>query len=466
MALVVDEKAALRRYFPPPFYQLRDGKGLAILLDAIGGELNTAAAEMGNMRAQFLLSTASGQWLQIHGVNVDIVRPSGFNMTDDRFRQLIEIITNSPKNVDLIFRRLIALFFGPTAQATGLVDAYSYRNHEIILEIDRNALIIASSRTLLGTAFLHKSPTNPYTGNPQQIWTGTLIADAPAGSTSATFTTLPLGIPSYGVAELGSSPSDPLYEQKLFVLSGSTMEFLSPTVQDHPASSNVQGPRTPDDYPNCYVYRPELAMSTIQTISAGASSVQVGAVPENLPTTGVVYLGDPTGTTFEAKGYTFSVILGVNTLTFQGTTAFPHVAGETAVLPDITRMIKTTLNQTISSGTNLGPSGEMVVANSADFPTQRAAIIIDNGGNHPEIVPFTSRKVGDNTKIIVDPSYTFSSSHSIGDRVNLMSRQTAPRTTGFDYAFFLNDTDALKNTFVNILRRVKVVGVKLVVVVK
>lgn len=461
MPTVIDKKAALRRYFPTPFYKLAPvgGVGLEVLLDAFGDQLNTAADETANARAQFLLATAEGIYLQVHGVNVDILRPRGFNMTDDRFRQLVEIVTNSPKNVEQIFERLIALFFGPTAISTGLIDVYSYRNHEIICDVNHNALIIASTRMLLGTTFLHRDPANPYTGAPQASWASTLAA--PVGPTDMTATlTSTTGVPTSGIGEFGSQPLIKGFER-----SGSVLTFAGPMGEAFAAGAAVTGPETPDNYPNGYVYNRELQVDLTQTITTGATQVNVGAVPELFPSEGVVYLGDPTGSAFEAKGYT--LVLGTpNVLMFDGAVAFNHIAGEEATVPSLLRMIKTTLNQSVTAGTSLGPPGELTVVNSADFPLVPQAIRLDNGGNVPEIVPFLSRKVGDNTKVLIDPNYVFINSHVAGERVNLMARQTAPRISGFDYAFFLNDTDSLRNAFFNILRRVKVTGCKLVFVVK
>lgn len=461
MADVIDKKAALRRYFPRPFYKFAPvgGQGWEVVLDAVGDQLNTAADEVANARAQFLLATAEGIYLQVHGVNVDILRPRGFNMTDARFRSLVEIVSNSPKNVEQIFERLIALFFGPTAISSGLVDVYSYRNHEIICEIDHNALIIASTRSLLGTTYLHRDPSDAYTGDPQASWATTLAAPLAASDSTATLASA-AGVPLEGIAEFGPAPII-----KGFSRSGNVLTFLSPIGTAFASGAAVRGPETPDNYPNGYVYYRELNVDSVQTITASATQVNIGVVPEGFPNHGTIYLGDPAGSTFEAKGFTF-VPGSPNKLVFDGPVAFNHINGENFVMPCFLRKVKTTLAQSVSAGSTLGPSGELSVANSADFPLVRQAIRLDNGGNVPENIPFISRKIGDNTKVLIDPDYVFENDHAPGERVNLLARQTAPRVSGYDYAFFINDTDALRNAFFNILRRVKVTGCKLVFVVK
>lgn len=453
MADVIDKKLSLRRYFPAPFYQLRDGKGLAILLDAIGDELNNAGVQVDQARAQFLLATAAGPYLQRHGVNFDIAKPRGFNMTDARFRALIKTISNSPKNVEQIFERLLVILFSQASFDNGLVDVYSYRKNEIICEIDRNALITASSRILLGTTYIHRDPANAYTGLAQVSWNTTLAAPILAPDTTATLTST-VGVPAEGIAEIGTGPVI-----KGFVRSGSVLTFASRVGAAFPSGEAVRGPQTPDNYPSGYVFQGDQHVELVETIAAGATAVDVGTFPPDFAMSGVIYIGDPAGATFEAKAYVATT--GPNRLTFEGTTAFNHVAGETAALPSIIRKVKTTLNQTVTAGSTMGPSGELTVVNSADFPLVRQAIKIDNGGNAPEVVPFISRKVGDNTKVLIDPDYVFKLDHAIGERVNLMARQTAPRYTGFDYPFYLNDTDALLATIFSILRRVKVTGVKI-----
>ena len=235
----VDKKQELKRYFPAPFYKLQEGQGLSILLDVYGSELNRGADDVQNARDQLLLSTASGKYLEFHGVNLDVFKPRGYKMPDNTYRQLIEIVTNSPKNIERIFERILALYFGESAIANGVANIYSYRPNEVVVEIQANALIIASSRDLYGTTYLHRAE-GAYDGPSSDLWTGTLDSFLPKGSTSLSLSTLPSGIPTDGIIHFGSSLTPD--EIKNFTRTGNVLTF-TPTAKDHNASIQTSGPK-------------------------------------------------------------------------------------------------------------------------------------------------------------------------------------------------------------------------------
>lgn len=439
----------LKRYFPRPFYQLTPGQGLSILLETYGEAFDQAAADLVDYRQQFLLSTAAAEYLQIHGVNVDLFRPRGYNMSDAKYRDMIKIVTNTSKNIEYIFERLIELFFGNTAISGGLVDCYSYRRNEIILEIKRNALIVASSRNLFGTSYVHRTHTGAFDGFGALTWATTLAAPATAGDLTVTLTST-TNVPLSGIALLGGT------EIKGFERVGAVLTFYSPIQTSYSSSSPVQGPEVPDDYPSGYLYYPQQLSEILGSFSAGAVSLILNDTYDNLPASGIVYIGDPLGTTFEAKGFTRST----DTLTLEGGTLYPHSSGEAVSIPNMVRKIRTTLAQNITIGQSFS---EISVANSADFPLDnQQALRLQVSYANTEDTPFWSRKVGDNSKILIDPSYVFKQNHSSGEKVQLMARKTIPNKDGTDWAFFLNDTDALRLQFFNILRRVKATGVKIV----
>jgi hypothetical protein len=452
MADFVTKTEELKRYFPSPFYQLKPGKGLSIVLEAMGEVFDQATVDLQEYRKQFLLATATAQYLQVHGVNVDIFRPSGYNMSDNKYRELIKIVTNTSKNVEFIFERLIELFFGAGAISSGLVDCYSYRRNEIIIEIQRNALIIASNRNLYGTTYLHRTHTGAFDGFGALTWATTLAAPVSSGAMSVTLTSI-VNVPTSGIIELGGGPTP---EIKGFERIGPVLTFYSPVQNSYASGTSVQGPQVPDDYPSGYLYYPQQASEILGSFAAGVSSLTLNATYENLPSSGILYIGTPLSATFETKAYTRST----NTLTLEGMTMYPHSSGEPVSVPNMVRKIQTTLNQSITIGQSFS---EITVVNSADFPlNSQQALRINVSNTNVEDTPFWSRKVGDNTKILIDPSYVFKQNHSPGEKVQLMAIKTTPNKDGTDWAFFLNDTDALRLQFFNILRRVKATGVKIV----
>lgn len=451
----VDKKQELRRYFPEPFYKLKDGQGLSILLDIYGEDLNEAAQEVLNARSQFLLATAEEKYLDNHGVNLDVFRPRGFNMPDNVYRQLISIVSNSPKNIERIFERILALYFGPNAITNGIADIYSIRQNEIIVQIQAQALIIASSRDLYGTYYIHEGD-NAFDGESIDLWNGSLPQALSKGDTQMTFTTVPAGMPVYGTIHIASSlaPSEVIRFDRV----GNVVTFRSPVNNDWSNGTPISGPQFPDDYPSGYIYDSENRSDLNGTYTAGATTINIGVFPQKFPLEGVVYIGNPQASNFEAKGFTRS---NINSTTWQlkGPLAFTHASGDSIITPNIPRNIKTTLNMNITAGSS---HSELTVANAADFPLQRGAIRLAQSFGNEELVPFISRKISDNTKLIIDPNYTFQFDHNGGEKVQMMSRKTSPDVTGLQWPLYLNDTDALRGQFFNLLRRLKATGIKMV----
>ena len=451
----VDKKKELRRYFPGPFYNLKDGQGLAIKLDIIGDELNTNAVQTQNAREQFLLATAAGLYLDEHGTNVDVYRPRGFNMPDNVYRELIKIVTNSSKNIERIFERILILFFGPNAIENGVARITSVDPKLIEVEIQEQALIIASSRDLFGTHYLHDDHA-AFDGDSYDPWSGTIPAVLPEGSTTLTLASVPTGMPTRGNLHFGGLTS-PTESQK-FTRMGNVITFESATNIEHSAGTAIEGPQFIDDYPSGYIYDEEKRSDLVGSELAGQTVINIGVFPEKLPLEGTVFIGNPTAFNFEAKGFTRTSLTST-VLNLKGGLAFQHASGDSIIVPNMPRMIKTNLNQSITAGQTFA---ELDVINAADFPLERGAIKLAQSFGNEEIIPFTSRKVSDNTKLIIDPDYDFVFDHSPGEKIQLMARKTRPSVDGLNYPFYLNDTDSLRAQFFNLLRRLKATGVRMV----
>jgi len=452
----IDKKTELRRYFPSPAYKLKDGQGLALILDIFGDHLNVLSTESSNARDQFLLSTAQGYYLREIGKDLDVFKPKGFKMRDQVYRELIEIVTNSSKNIEYAFERMLKLFFGQNVFVNKLAYSYSYQKNIINVDIRENALIVASSRDLYGTTYIHRSSDGHFDGSGTVSWTGTLPADLPAGSTSLTLATLPIGIPAEGFIEIGSY-GEIDYETKQYTLSGSTLTFASPTYSFHAYGTAIRGPETPDDYPNGYLFNTAVVAVLGASILAGSASILLGSNYDALPTVGTGYLGDPTTSTFESIGFTRAG----NTLTLYGVTTHPHSAGESVIIPCFYRKHKAYTQNDILSGSS---HSVVVVDNAADFPAApfEGAVVFNRSFMNEEIVPFKGRALGDNTHVFISPNYVFVNDHQAGETVHLMSLKSAIDRTGIDFAFYLNDTEGLRQQLFSLLTRIKVVGCKIV----
>jgi len=450
------KKEELKKYFPRPAYNLREGQGLSLLMDILGDPLDEMASEQGNARDQFLLSRAGGSFLDDHGQDRDVFRPKGFRMTDATYRELIKIVTNSQKNIENVFEKVLVLFFGPNSIVNGLADVYSYQKNQIIVEIQENALIIASSRDLYGTHYIHRDPSNAFDGWGTVAWTGTLLNTLLPGDTSLEIASLPSGVPSEGIIEIGTSGSAS-YEIKLFERSGNIFTLHSGVQYEHLLGSALRGPKNPDDYPNGYIYQPENQSSIFGVALPGASSFSLGAGFDDLSTEGVLMIGNPESANFETKGFTRTG----NTVNLKGVLTNLHPSGDAVVEPTMPGSIRTNLDQGIVAGNSYS---QITVVNAADFPAApyEGVMVLNRSFGNTEFVPFKGRVVGDNTQIVTDSSFTFINDHSAGEQINLMSLKTAPEVDGTDFAFFLNDTDSLRQQLFSILSRLKVFGCKIV----
>lgn len=457
MADFIDKPNELKRYFPKPFYNLKEGQGLSVLLEVEGSELNTLAVQSKNAREQFLLATAFGIYLDEHGTNVDVFRPRGFNMPDNVYRELIKIVTNSSKNIERVFERILVLFFGENAVEDGVAAVSSVRPKEIIVEIQEQALIIASSRDLFGTHYLHYNSSNAFDGVVGGAeWSGTLPVNVSKGDTVLNLPIVPAGMPLEGTLHFGGLNSP--IESSRYTRVGNIVTFVSTVDNDHSAGTVIEGPVNPDDYPSGYIYDEEIRTDLVGSFLPGATAINIGVFPEKFPLEGTVYIGNPTSGNFEAKGFSRATI-NDTAWTLKGPLAFPHSSGDAIVLPNMPRKFKTTLQQVVNQGNQFA---ELTVANGADFGLQRGAIKLAQSFGNEEIVPFISRKISDNTKLLIDPDYTFLFDHAVGEKVQLMARKTRPSVDGLNYPFYLNDTDALRAQFFNLLRRLKATSVRMV----
>jgi hypothetical protein len=452
----IDKKTEIKRYFPSPAYKLKEGKGLSLILDIIGDQLNILNDEAANARDQFLLATAQGYYLREIGKDLDVFKPKGFKMRDQVYRQLIEIITNSSKNIEYSFERMMKLFFGNNIFISNLASIYSYEKNLICIDIKENALIVASSRDLYGTTYMHRDTSGHFDGFGTPSWTSNLSYELPSGSMNLTLDSLPSGIPDSGIVEIGTY-GELDYETKQFTLVGNTLVFIGPTYYRHSIGSGLRGPQTPDDYPSGYVFNTVVSSALSDSYSIGAPSILLGAGYEDFPLVGTCYIGTPAATNFETIGF----VRSGNVLDLYGVTVNGHSAGEPVIIPCFYRKYRAVIQEDITHGTS---ESTITVDNGADFPAApfEGAIVFNRSFVNEEIVPFKGRSLGDNTQMLISPNYQFINDHEAGETVHLMSLKSSVDRTGIDFAFYLNDTEGLRQQLFALLTRIKVVGCKIV----
>jgi hypothetical protein len=448
-----DAKAELKRYFPAPSFNTQDGTNMAVLLDTFGEQLNMSANDVKNAKLQFQLASSVSIFLEIWGVNLDVFKPRGSRMTDPIYRKLIKIVANSKKNVELCFERLLLVFFGNRVFERGYADVYMVRPHEVVVRISRTAMIIASSRDLYGTTYIHRTNTEPYTGGSWTPWTSTILSAIPKNSSTMTMASVPAGCPLSGIMEVGD-PSDEEYEIKGYTRVGAVVTFQSPTFFAFGAGKPLTGPLHPDDYPSGYLYDVKKEATTLGSFAPGVTSIPLGFIGEFFPNEGVAIIGDTSTSEYDVKAY----VMSGTTMILEGPTQYPHNSGEAVFVPILNRKIKTTLTAPIVAGNSYAT---IPIFNGADFSPVNCGAKINLSRDNEEIIPCRGRSIGDNSIMNIDPDYVFKKDHAAGEPIQLMSLKSTVTITGEDWPFYLVDSDRLRDQFLSVLNRVKVTGFKL-----
>jgi hypothetical protein len=448
-----DVKTELKRYFPAPAFNTQDGTNLGLILDIFGDQLNISAEDIQNAKLQFQLSSAVRVHLEVWGANLDVFKPRGSKMTDPIYRKLIKTVANGKKNIEYCFERLLKIFFGDRVFERGYADVYMYRPHEVVVRISKTAMIIASSRDLYGSSYIHRTVDVPYTGQKWTPWEGTILNYVPRESSTLLMSSVPVGCPDSGIMEVGD-PSDTEYEIKGFTRVGNLVTFQSPTFYAFNAGKPLTGPLKCDDYPSGYLYDVRKDSTVLGSYSAGVTSIELSYLSEFFPTTGIVVIGDTLTTEYDVKAYTLSG----NIMLLAGVTQYAHSSGEPVFVPIIHRNIKTKLDATISAGSS---AASIDVFNGADFDPVNCVVKLNFSRDNEEMIPCRGRALGNNSILMIDPDYVFKFDHAIDEPVNLMSMKPTVTKTGEDWPFYLVDSDSLRDQFLSVLKRVKVTGFKL-----
>lgn len=118
--------------------------------------------------------------------------------------------------------------------------------------------------------------------------------------------------------------------------------------------------------------------------------------------------------------------------------------------------VNTTLNQVIGAG---GHYAVVQFADTSQFPGTGGYIVFNFGGNRQEHVRYLSRP--NNTSLLLDATYAFHYNHTFGTQVNFCyPTPYAPRITGIDYPIFFVDTEIaleLVGSFVLLLKAAGIV---------
>ncbi len=109
----------------------------------------------------------------------------------------------------------------------------------------------------------------------------------------------------------------------------------------------------------------------------------------------------------------------------------------------------------------------LTVDDASDIPDQKGFLIFNFGkANQEGPVPYSGRP--NNESLVINPLYTFTKNHLLGDIINYASSETAfvPRSNGSDFPAFITGTEEALKLVQNLIRRIKAVGVVLKFIVQ
>ena len=106
----IDKTQALHKQMPEIF-NTENNPIWRALIEALGESDQDIADLVENVRKQFFIKTATRPYLDRLGTRNNVQRPRFVGMSDPDFRAFIPIMSYHPKQVKLVFDKLLDLFF-------------------------------------------------------------------------------------------------------------------------------------------------------------------------------------------------------------------------------------------------------------------------------------------------------------------------------------------------------------------
>jgi hypothetical protein len=120
------------------------------LLYAWSGEDDLIVQAVKDAKEQIFVKTAQLEFLDVLGSNVGVFRPTVFNLSDELFRQLIPLLSFSPKQVLPTIRKVLEVFWGI---GNSVIAVHEINPNEIKVTIP--STVPSLRRTLRGSHHFH-----------------------------------------------------------------------------------------------------------------------------------------------------------------------------------------------------------------------------------------------------------------------------------------------------------------------
>lgn len=471
----MDKKDKIKRSVPS-YFNPQYNVNWKALLEAHGEADNEIVEQIGQAKRQLFVETAEKTYLDSLGDNVGVYRPLELNLSDDKYRQLIEFLSFYPKQIRGLVYDVLDVFYDKTfsrydiqtqnmapfslldgnslvfktegdttisvtryltadgetdgANTIRLENTYGLYVGQTVQVSDNNSEVIAAQITnLTNTVVTLNKPTSQFTLDQSAIVIFdtyqyvTFSSDQFADISQAT---------ASEVAEIINAVADGATAQ---VLSSQTVLSLRTDTLGLKGSIQVLGGTAN----NALNFPTSIQSQSLRVqISEINPNEIIIRIPSTIPALRRVLKGS-------AHLHSDSSLTD-----WKGSFLYDSTVGYTV------QRFKTTLNQNIVEGQVYT---QLSCIDTSNIPNERGLLIFNFGRENTEVlVPYLGRP--NNSTILLDPSYVFTESHSIGDQINkVLVGSTVPRSGGRDLPAYVVGIEEAREQVQEIVRSIIATGV-------
>jgi len=409
----------------PKIYRPEFNPVIAALLKALAQSDDNIVTQIQNAKNQLFVRTATGQDLDRLANSLGVSRPKNLGLTDSEYQELIPNLSLKPKQIKKAFYDTADVFWGPLFSRANLTTGNTATfnisgGEEIKVKVDNGETqtikILTGEIATDGAATAEEvvAILNRIKGATAEV-----LEDSVTGDKSVNLRTNTPG----SVGSLEFLASSAIGSTKLNFKIGK-VDILD--LDQRVSLYNIT--------PNEIIIEIPAAVPTLRRTLRGSHHFHTDGTLE-----------PPRGT--EQGIWAGSFLFNPN-----GSGGSFTVTGQ-----------KVTLQQNLTAGTVYT---SILVDDTSGILDPTGNLIFDFGKNNEE-VPVGFRGIPNSNTILVDPGYTFTKDHAIGESVNVISAQSShtPSRDGNDLAIYLTSPSGARQVVEEILETLKAAGIVITFVV-
>lgn len=461
----------------PSYFSPKSNLYWRTLLESHGEEDEKIVQQIDQAKQQIFVITAEKVYLDSLGENVAVFRPLELNLSDEKYRRLIPLLSFYPKQVKSLITKILDVFY-----------------HETFSRFNIQTTSLAPFNLSGGECLVFKKENDGVVGVTKSF-TADGNSDGPGTIRVASTSGMYVG------QQVSVSDDDTkTFTATVIGLTGTVVT----TDQDMSGLTLVQNPIVFFDTYQYVVFQASdfetPGSATTSEVAEAINVVAKGITAESTSSDTVVSLRTETvgrkgeiqvlgGTANDVLN--FPVVIG-RTLRVEVTEINPNeiVIRIPATIPALRRQLSgclhyhpnavivpgwpssyvynplfgdytvkgtsTTLNQSILAGQVYT---QLLVIDASSFPNEPGLLMLNFGKNGMEYpVPYIGRP--NNSTLLIDPGYVFTNSHSVGESINTMIYSaTVPRQNGGDYPVYTVGIEGARLQVQEIVRSIVATGV-------